>query len=77
MARGFYTKEDVARGYIKAEGRTGSLNRHDLISLSIAVVTNTRRVFKHPLEISTTFVSVKHKAKSIPGSVICYDHRRR
>ncbi|HKV39565.1 MAG TPA: response regulator [Blastocatellia bacterium] len=77
MARGFYSNEDVARGYIKAEGRTGSLDRHDLMTLSIAVVTNTRRVFKHPLEISTTFVSVKHKAKSMPGSVICYDHRRR
>jgi len=73
----FYSEADVARGYIEAEGRTGKLERHALMALSVAVVTNSRRVFQHPLEISSTFVSLKHKAKTIAGSAICYDQRRR
>jgi hypothetical protein len=43
----------------------------------VAVVTNSRRVFQHPLEISSTFVSLKHKAKAISGSAVCYDQRRK
>ncbi|MGH9828987.1 MAG: hypothetical protein ACREDR_37695, partial [Blastocatellia bacterium] len=74
---GFYTPADYTRGYIEAEGRDGSRQRYNLVSLSIAVVTNTRRIFNHPHEISTAFASVKRKAKSIPGSAICYDQRRR
>jgi DNA-binding response OmpR family regulator len=73
----FYSESDVARGYIEAEGRTGKIERHGLLALSVAVVTNSRRVFQHPLEISSTFVSLKHKAKTISGSAICYDQRRK
>ena len=73
----FYTASDAARGYIEAEGRTGKIERHGLMALSVAVVTNSRRVFQHPLEISSTFVSLKHKAKTISGSAICYDQRRK
>src|SRR5262245_40910999 len=73
----FYTEADMARGYIEAEGRTGKLERHALMALSVAVVTNSRKLFQHPLEISSTFVSLKHKAKTISGSAICYDQRRK
>jgi DNA-binding response OmpR family regulator len=73
----FYGESDAARGYIEAEGRTGKVERHSLMALSVAVVTNSRRVFQHPLEISSTFVALKHKAKTISGSAICYDQRRR
>jgi len=73
----FYSEDDNSRGYIEAEGRTGKIERHGLMALSIAVVTNSRRVFQHPLEISSTFVSLKHKAKGISGSAICYDQRRK
>jgi hypothetical protein len=45
------------------------------MTLSVGVVTNTRRLFNHPLEISTTFASVKHRAKSQPGSTVCFDQR--
>lgn len=77
VVKRFYAEPDVARGYIEAEGRTGKTERHGLMALSIAVVTNSRRVFQHPLEISSTFVALKHKAKTMPGSAICYDQRRR
>ena len=75
--RGFYKEEDLKRGYISAESRRGGVEHYPLMTLSIAVVTNTRRLFNHPLEISNTFASVKHKAKSQTGSVVCFDLRRR
>lgn len=77
LIRQFYTKQDFARGYLTAESRRGGIERYPLMSLSIAVVTNTHRLFNHPLEISNTFASVKHRAKSQPGSVVCFDQRRR
>jgi hypothetical protein len=46
------------------------------MALSMAVVTNSKRLFNHPLEISNTFASVKRKAKAEPGSAICFDQRR-
>lgn len=77
LIRQFYTKEDFARGYLSAESRRGGIEHYPLMSLSIAVVTNTHRLFNHPLEISNTFASVKHRAKSQPGSAVCFDQRRR
>ncbi|HXG93482.1 MAG TPA: response regulator [Blastocatellia bacterium] len=77
QVRKFYSEEDATRGYLEAESRRGGIERYPLMSLSIAVVTNSRRLFNHPLEISNTFVSVKRKAKSLPGSVVCFDQRRR
>lgn len=77
MIKRFYTEEDVECGYIEAESRRGGVERYPLMSLSIAVVTNVRRLFNHPLEISNTFASVKRKAKSQPGSAVCFDRRRR
>jgi diguanylate cyclase (GGDEF)-like protein len=77
LIKKFYRQEDMERGYLEAEGRRGGIERYPIMSLSVAVVTNERRLFNHPLEISNTFVSVKRKAKSLPGSVVCFDQRRR
>jgi PleD family two-component response regulator len=76
MVKNFYDPEDVARGYLEAQSRRGGTEQYPLMAISVAVVTNTRRLFDHPLEISNTFASVKHKAKSIAGSAICFDQRR-
>jgi diguanylate cyclase (GGDEF)-like protein len=77
VVRRFYSEADLERGYIEAEGRTGKLERHGLMAVSVAVTSNTRKVFQHPLEISSTFVALKHKAKTVSGSAICYDQRRK
>ena len=77
LIKGFYREEDIKRGYLEAEGRRGGMERYPMMTISIAVVTNERRLFNHPLEISNTFVSVKRKAKSLAGSVVCFDQRRR
>ena len=77
LIKKFYRQEDIEHGYLEAEGRRGGIERYPIMSLSIAVVTNERRLFNHPLEISNTFVSVKRKAKSMSGSAVCFDQRRR
>ena len=77
MTRRFYSEADAARGYLEAESRRGGIEHYPLMSISVAVVTNSKRLFNHPLEINNSFVSVKRKAKSLPGSVICFDQRRR
>lgn len=77
LVRQFYAADDFARGYLMAESRKGGIEHYPLMSLSVAVVTNSHRLFGHPLEISNTFASVKHRAKSQPGSAVCFDQRRR
>jgi diguanylate cyclase (GGDEF)-like protein len=77
MIKGFYDNADFARGYLKAESRNGKIEHYTLMALSIAVVTNSKRLFGHPLEINSAFASVKRKAKLIAGSAVCFDQRRR
>ena len=55
MVRDFYSAADLERGYLEAESRRGGVEHYPLMSLSIAVVTNVRRLFNHPLEISNAF----------------------
>jgi diguanylate cyclase (GGDEF)-like protein len=76
-AREFYRPEDIARGYLESESRRGGIERHPLMALSIAVVANSRRLFDHPLEINNAFASVKRKAKSVVGSSVFFDQRKR
>ncbi|HJQ68179.1 MAG TPA: response regulator [Blastocatellia bacterium] len=73
----FYNERDLERGYLEAESRRGGVERYPLMAISIAVVTNTKRLFNHPLEISNILASVKRKAKSLLGSVVCFDQRKR
>ena len=77
MNKSFYNERDLDRGYLEAESRRGGVERYPLMAISIAVVTNIKRLFNHPLEISNILASVKRKAKSLPGSVVCFDQRRR
>jgi diguanylate cyclase (GGDEF)-like protein len=76
-AREFYRPEDIERGYLESESRRGGMERHPLMALSIAVVANNRRLFTHPLEINNAFASMKRKAKSVVGSSVFFDQRRR
>ena len=75
LVKGFYSDEDLARGFLQVEGRRGVIESYPLMSISIAAVTNRRRVFGHPLEISSALASVKRKAKTSAGSTVCFDLR--
>ena len=71
----FYSKEDYARGYIKARDRRGKTFRAPIVSVSIAIVTNRHRTFEHIGQVSTWAAEVKKYVKSLPGSHFAFDRR--
>jgi GGDEF domain-containing protein len=70
-----YSAEDRARGFFFGKDRRGVLYRVPLMTISIGVVTNQRRVFEHPAEISELATEMKTYAKSFAGSIFVVDRR--
>jgi diguanylate cyclase (GGDEF)-like protein len=70
-----YDEKIRKRGYIIWESRRGEQITFPLASLSIAVVTNSKRVFTNYLQFGEVAAEVKKWAKSIPGSVCVVDRR--
>ena len=70
-----YRKEDVGRGYIITTDRLGNSIEFPIISISIAIVSNSRRKLFSTGQISEVAAEVKKKAKSIQGSVYVQDRR--
>ncbi|MBI4304529.1 MAG: response regulator [Chloroflexi bacterium] len=50
--RTLYRRKDLERGYIEYEGRLGRKERSPVMCLRAAVVSNDKRTFFHPLEVS-------------------------
>jgi len=71
----FYDDEDRARGFIEGTDRYGVTRRFPLMSISIAVVTDSRRNFKSPIEIAQIASEIKDYVKSLPGSNYLVDRR--
>jgi GGDEF domain-containing protein len=76
-APNFYSPEDRARGYIMGKTRQGQTLAFPIVSLSVAVVTNTNRTLTNHLEVGELAAELKDYAKSIPGSIYVMDHRRK
>ena len=57
------------------ESRRGEQISFPLATLSIAVVTNSKREFSNYLQFGEVAAEVKKRAKSIPGSVYVVDRR--
>ena len=55
--------------------RYGVFRRFALISISIAVVSDTRRTFNSPIEIARVANEVKDYVKTLPGSNYLVDRR--
>ncbi len=72
----FYSKKDVAKGFIETENRRGIIEQFPLTTISIAVVEVDPIIFKSPLEIGEVGAQVKHKAKSIMGSAYVINKRK-
>lgn len=71
----YYDASDRARGYIEGTDRYGVTRRFPLMSISIAVVTDSRRNFKSPIEIAQIASEIKDYVKSLPGSNYLVDRR--
>jgi diguanylate cyclase (GGDEF)-like protein len=73
----FYDEEDRERGYLVTEDRRGEEHHHGILSVSVIIVSTADRTFWSPLEITDTAAELKAHAKSLEGSVVVVDRRRR
>jgi diguanylate cyclase (GGDEF)-like protein len=71
-----YSEADRRAGYFMGKDRRNQLYRVPLMTLSIGVVTNQRRRFLRPAEVSELATEMKSYAKTLPGSVWSLDRRR-
>lgn len=70
-----YNSIDKDRGYVVSKSRLGEVHTYPIMTLSIAVVSNERRIFSCAPEILTVVNEVKGKAKETQGSVYVKDKR--
>jgi GGDEF domain-containing protein len=70
-----YSEQDRLAGYFFGKDRRGQLHRVPLMTVSIGVVTNERRQFTHPAQVSELATEMKSYAKTLPGSVYVVDRR--
>jgi len=72
-----YKKEDLTRGYIVTENRRGKKETFPIMTLSVAVLVNQGRMFKHLGEISRMIADLKKYTKSLPGSNYFVERRKK
>ena len=70
-----YSEQDRRAGYFFGKDRRGQLHRVPLMTLSIGVVTNERRVFTTASHVSELATEMKGYAKTLAGSVYTVDRR--
>lgn len=70
-----YSEQDRRAGYYFGKDRRGQLHKVPLMTVSIGVVTNERRRFTHPSQVSELATEMKSYAKSLAGSVFTIDRR--
>lgn len=75
--RNYYTEKDFERGYIEVANRKGILEQFPIVSITIGVVNVTKGRFNNILEIGEIGASIKHLAKTIPGSTYIINRREK
>jgi PleD family two-component response regulator len=70
-----YSDADRRAGYFFGKDRRGQLHKVPFMTLSIGIVTNERRRFTHPAQVSELATEMKSYAKTLPGSVFVVDRR--
>ena len=70
-----YSEQDRRAGYFFGKDRRGQLHKVPFMTLSIGIVTNERRRFTHPAQVSALATEMKSYAKTLPGSVFVFDRR--
>jgi GGDEF domain-containing protein len=72
-----YKKEDVLRGYIVTKNRRGRKEKFPIMTLSIAVIVNQKKMFRHLGEISHMIADLKSYTKTLPGSNYFVERRKK
>jgi hypothetical protein len=57
--------------------RQGNPLRAPIVTVAIAIVTNTQRVLEHPSQVADAAAQVKGYVKSLRGSHYAFDRRRK
>lgn len=70
-----YSEQDRRTGYFFGKDRRGQLHRVPIMTLSIGVVTNERRIFTAAAQVSELATEMKGYAKTLAGSVFSVDRR--
>lgn len=68
--------EDVARGYLEITTRTGDRIEAPLITLTVALITDVRARYAHPVAVSDALAELKRHGKRQPGSVVVKERRQ-
>jgi diguanylate cyclase (GGDEF)-like protein len=75
-------QRELDRGWIEVPGRTGGVERHRLISVTVAVVGGDERVYEHAADLSSRAAEVKRHAKALArrgergaGSYVAWERR--
>lgn len=72
-----YRPEDLASGKLVGVDRYGVERSFNIMSISIAVVSDVHRDIKSPTEIAKIAAEIKDYVKRLPGSNYLVDRRRR
>jgi len=72
-----YKKRDVLRGFIVTSNRRGKKESFPIMTLSIAVIVNQKRMFRHLGEISHMITDLKSYTKTLPGSNYFVERRKK
>jgi diguanylate cyclase (GGDEF)-like protein len=71
----FFDEKDRIKGYIETKGRDGQIHKFGFPTVSIGIVTNLNKEFRHVAEISSLGAEVKNFAKKFPESKYIFDRR--
>jgi len=77
MAPFRYDEADRERGWIDVPNRKGEMERFPILTISIAVIINQKKMFKHPGEMSHMMADLKKYTKTLPGSNYMIERRRK
>jgi GGDEF domain-containing protein len=72
-----YDERDRDKGWIEVPNRKGLVERFPIMTISIAVIINRKRMFKHPGEMSHMMADLKKYTKTLPGSNYMVERRRK
>lgn len=72
----YYDEVDRERGYISVKNRKGELEKFEIMSISIGVITNLKKEITHIGEVSVLGSQMKRAAKTSGNSAYVVDRRR-
>ncbi len=70
-----YSKKDRENGYIVSTNRQGQTMKFPIMTISLSVVSNERRMLENHVRVAEIAAELKKKAKSISGSSYVKDRR--